>query len=331
MKRHILEKVFAVACALTLAVGVMRGAVFARSDEAADELPAEPEATFVVVDLELDADASPVDAADPEEAVPASETEASEPAAAPVTEVTDNRSSVPLTVNGAETGECPIIGGIPYVDAESLCRALGMSIDARTQGDTFTVSGDLSLTARAGDIYFVCNDRYLYVADGVRLQDGRALLPMEAMAKCLNVAVEWDRVQWTVEVATDSVTPLESGRTYYNETDVYWLSHVIYAEAGSQSLLGQIAVGNVVLNRVASDAFAEQDNVYDVIFAKNQFEVVINGMIYMEPGDAAVIAAKLALEGYDVCGGSTYFATFEFGEGYECVMWIGDHCFMVEA
>ena len=328
MKVRFLEKVFAVACALILAVGVMRGAVFARSDDAADELPAEPEATFVVVDLDLDA--SPVDAAAPEE-LPASETEATVPEAAPVLEVTDNRDSVPLTVNGAEAGECPIIGGIPYVDAERLCLALGMSVDARTQSDTFTMSGDLDLTARAGDIYFVCNDRCLYAADGVRLQEGHALLPMEAMAKCLNIAAEWDRVRWTVSVTADGVTPLESGRTYYDETDVYWLSRVIYAEAGSQPLLGQIAVGNVVLNRVASDRFPGQDNVYDVIFAKNQFEVVINGMIYMEPGETAVVAAKLALEGYDVSGGSTYFATFDFGEGYECVMWIGDHCFMVEA
>ena len=331
MKMRYLEKVFAVACALTLAVGVMRGAVFARGDEASAELPAEPEATFVVLDLELGADASPVDAVVPAEAVPASETEASVPAASPVMEVTDNRSSVPLTVNGEDAGECSIIGGVPYVDAERLCLALGMSVDAQTHGDTFTITGEIDLTARAGDIYFVCNDRYLYVEDGVRLQNGKALLPMEAMAKCLNIAVAWDRVQWTVAVSADGVSPLESGRTYYDETDVYWLSHVIYAEAGSQSLRGQIAVGDVVLNRVASDEFAGQDSVYDVIFAKNQFEVVINGMIYMEPGETAEIAAKLALEGYDVSGGSTYFATFDFGEGYECVMWIGDHCFMVEA
>jgi len=331
MKAHFLEKVFAVACALTLAVGVMRGAVFARGNELSDELPAEPEATFVVVDMDLGADASPVDARMPEEAVPASETEASEPAATPAVEVTDNRSSIPLTINGEDAGTCPIIGGVPYVDAEYFCRVLGMTIYTQVQGDTYTISGDIDLTARAGDIYFVCNDRYLYVADGVRLQDGHALLPMEGLAKCLNVAVAWDRVQWTVSVTSGDIVPLESGRTYYDETDVYWLSHVIYAEAGSQSLLGQIAVGNVVLNRVASDAFAGQDNVYDVIFAKNQFEVVINGMIYMEPGDTSVIAAKLALEGYDVCGGATYFATFDFGEGYECVMWIEDHCFMVEA
>ena len=331
MKAHFLEKVFAVACALTLAVGVMRGAVFARSDDASDEFPAEPEATFVVVDMDFDADASPVDAGTAEEAVPASETEASVPASTPEVEVTDNRSTVPLSINGEDAGECPIIGGIPFVDAESFCRALGMNVNANTDGDTFTVSGDIDLSARAGDIFFVCNDRYLYVADGVRLQDGRALLPMEAMAKCLNVAAEWDRVRWAVSVAASGVSPLESGRTYYDETDVYWLSHVIYAEAGNQSLRGQIAVGNVVMNRIASDRFPGQDNVYDVIFAKNQFEVVINGMIYMEPGDTAAIAAKLALEGYDVCGGSTYFATFDFGEGYECVMWIEDHCFMVEA
>ena len=330
MKKHILEKAFAVTCALTLAVGVMRGAVFARGVDVSDELPAEPEATFVVVDLELDTGASPADADLPEEAVPASETEASVSAALPI-EVTDNRSSVPLTVNGADAGECPIIGGIPFVDAESLCRALGMDVDVQVQGDTYTITGDIDLTARAGDIYFVCNDRCLYVADGVRLQNGKAFLPMEEMAKCLNIAAAWDRVKWTVTVTADEVSPLESGRTYYAETDVYWLSHVIYAEAGSQPLLGQIAVGNVVLNRVASDRFPGQNSVYDVIFAKNQFEVVINGMIYMEPGDSAVIAAKLALEGYDVCGGSTYFATFDFGEGYECVMWIGDHCFMVEA
>ena len=197
-----------------------------------------------------------------------------------------------------------------------------------TQGELQNNWHTEMLTDRTEDIVI---GREVSKKDGVRLQDGRALLPMEAMAKCLGVAAEWDRVQWTVSVTANGVSPLESGRTYYDETDVYWLSHVIYAEAGNQSLRGQIAVGNVVMNRVASDKFPGQDSVYDVIFAKNQFEVVINGMIYMEPGDAAVIAAKLALEGYDICGGATYFATFDFGEGYECVMWIEDHCFMVEA
>ena len=45
---------------------------------------------------------------------------------------------------------------------------------------------------------------------------------------------------------------------------------------------------------------------YDVIFEKNQFDVVINGMIYMEPEESACVAACLALEGVDVTDGSLY-------------------------
>ena len=325
MKGRALEKIAAVSCALILAVGVMRGTVFAKAEEPASE-PESPDAAFVVLDLNS---ASPADAGVSVEAIlensPVPET------ATPRVEVTDNRSSIPLIVNGQEAGECPIIDGVPYVSAERFCRALGLDVSAQTSDGVFTMTGDIDLTASDGDIYFVCRGRYLYVEGGVQIRNGQALLPVEAVAKCLNVSAAWDRVRWTVAVEADGAEPLESGSTFYDETDVYWLSRVIYAEAGSQSLRGQIAVGDVVLNRVVSEAFVGQDDVYSVIFAKNQFEVVINGMIYMQPDKTAEIAAKLALEGYDVTDGATYFATFDFGEGYECIMWIEDHCFMREA
>ena len=326
MKGRYLEKLAAVVCALTLTAGVMSGA-FAKAEEPSDE-PEAPESTFVVLDPELDDEASAADAEAAGEQI-ASDTEAQDLSDRP--EVTDNRDTVPLLVNGQEAGECPIRGGIPYVGVESFCRALGMNVAGGLVGDTYILAGELELQARADDIYFTCNDRCLLAEDGVFFLDGQAYLPVEAMAKCVGVSAAWDRVLWNISVTADAVYPLQSGDEFYDETDVYWLSHVIYAEAGSQSLRGRIAVGNVVLNRVVSDEFPGQDSVYDVIFEKNQFEVVVNGMIYMEPDDDAVIAAKLALEGYDVCGGATYFATFDFGEGYECVMWIGDHCFMVSA
>ena len=327
MKGRYLEKAAAVFCALALAVGVMSSVVFARDEEPTDE-PSAPEATFVVVDLDLDA--SPADADDAAASVEASDTEAYVEAV-PALEITDNRSSVPLYVNDSYVGECPIIGGVPWADAESFCRALGLDVSASVLGGAFTMSGAVSMTASADDIYFVFNNRCILVEDGVIVRDGQALFPVELLAKCLGVSTAWDRVRWTVEVTADSVYPLENGDTYYDETNLYWLSRVIYAEAGSQSLLGQIAVGNVVMNRISDESFVDQSCVYDVIFAKNQFEVVINGMIYMEPSESARIAAKIALEGYDVSGGATYFATFDFGEGYECIQWIGDHCFMIQA
>ena len=319
MKGRILEKTAAVACALIITVGVMRGAVLAKAEEVPEE-PTAPDATFVILDMNS---GSPFESASPDEAGPA--------VASPRVEVTDNRTSVPISVNGEPAGECSIIGGLPYVSAERFCRALGLNVTGSAADGVFTLTGDIDLQAKDGDIFFVCRGRYLYVADGVRVQNGQVLLPVEELAKCLGVSAAWDRAAWIVSVTADEVVPLESGSTYYDDNDVYWLSHVIYAEAGSQSLLGQIAVGSVVLNRVASDKFPGQDDIYSVIFAKNQFEVVINGMIYMQPDDTAEIAAKLALEGYDVTDGSTYFATFFFGDGYECVMWIEDHCFMTEA
>lgn len=293
MKRRMLEKMAAIACAGCLAVGVMSGVVFARDEaEPSQEAPS-PEATFVVVDL------------------------ASEEADQPTGEITDNRNTIPFVVNGQSVSTSMLVDGVPFVSAADFCQALGAE--------------DIPLQAREGDSWFVCNGRYFYVDGGVQSVGGQIWLPVEQLAQCLGVSAVWDQIQWTITVDAEGYTLLECGSTYYNETDIYWLSRVIYAEAGNQSLEGQIGVGNVVLHRMADESFAGQNTVYDVIFAKNQFEVVINGMIYMEPSESAQIAAKLALEGYDMISGATFFATYDFGEGYECVTWIGDHCFMAAA
>lgn len=303
MKGRMIEKLTAVVCALLLAVGVMSSVVIAQDEEPVEE-PDAPEATFVILDQVIEETSSPV------------------------MEVIDNRTSVPLYVDGEARGACAVIDGRLYMSPEAFCRAVGLDV---ASGGNAVWGDGIRFTVEVGDIYFICNDRCLYVEGGVRESGGQAVLPVELLAKCLGVSAAWDQVAWTVAVNASSPAPLESGETYYLDTDIYWLSHVIYAEAGNQSLLGQIAVGSVVMNRIADEAFVGQDSVYDVIFAKNQFEVVINGMIYMEPDSTAVLAAKLALEGADVVEGATYFATFDFGEGYECVMWIGDHCFMREA
>lgn len=293
MKNRWIEKTAAVLCAICLAVGVMSGVVFAGEEGSggASGEIAYPEATFVVVE------------------------EASEEADAG--EVTDNRNVLPLVVNGEAACACVLIDGVPFVRPAELLCALGLN--------------DISFEATVGMEYFVCNGRYFYVDGGVPSVGGEMRLPVESLAECLGITVVWDRVQWTMSVETDGDVCPVSGEDYYDDTDLYWLSRVIYAEAGNQSLEGQIAAGNVVLHRVADDAFEDQNTVYDVVFAKNQFDVAANGMIYMEPSESAVIAAKIALEGCEVVPGATYFATFDFGEGYECVAWIGDHCFMTAA
>lgn len=305
-KSRLAEKLMAVACALCLAVGVMSGIVFARAEETEKQAAS---ASFIIVD------------------------EASAEVDMPALEVTDNRGEIPLCVGEEQRDVCPIVNGVPYMSVENFCRALGFPADSGYSSNTLTLSGDgLSFTAAVGAEYCVCNGRYLYVDGGVLAKDGMVILPVEMLAKCLGVSAAWDRVQWMVSVDTEDMQPLESGDTYYNETDVYWLSRVIYAEAGDAPLAEQMAIGNVVLNRMADDeVFADQDNVYDVIFAKNQFDVVINGMIYMEPNDSARLAAMLVIEGADVTGGATYFSNEEPGAEYECLGRIGGHYLMTAA
>ncbi|MFR3921270.1 MAG: cell wall hydrolase [Dysosmobacter welbionis] len=41
----------------------------------------------------------------------------------------------------------------------------------------------------------------------------------------------------------------------HNAMDLYWLSRIISAESRGENMTGQIAVGNVVLNRVAAKEF----------------------------------------------------------------------------
>ena len=106
-------------------------------------------------------------------------------------------------------------------------------------------------------------------------------------------------------VFTAGSGPIAPDSEAYQEDVLYWLSHIINAESGNQPLTGKIAVGNVVLNRVASPRFP--DTVYEVIFQKGQFSPVANGSINLTPNAESVIAAKLCLDGANTVGNAIYF------------------------
>ena len=81
-------------------------------------------------------------------------------------------------------------------------------------------------------------------------------------------------------------------------------------------MLGQIAVGNVVLNRVRHENYP--DNIKEVVFDDLygiQFEPVENGTVYDEPAPSSVLAAKMALEGASVVGESLYFFAPDLSPG----------------
>ena len=163
----------------------------------------------------------------------------------------------------------------------------------------------LELTARPGDLYITANGRALYVPNGVRVVEGRLTLPLRVLAQATGSELRWDGAAAAARLGSTTAQPPSAA---YNAEDLYWLSRVISAESRGEPLLGQIAVGNVVLNRVKSREFP--DTVKSVVFdTKNgvQFEPTSNGTIYDPPTDSAVLAAKLCLEGADVVGDCLYF------------------------
>ena len=126
----------------------------------------------------------------------------------------------------------------------------------------------------------------------------------------------------------------DDGSSTCDGDELYWLSRIINAESGTQPMLGKIAVGNVVLNRVRSDDFP--DTIYGVIFDRRfgvQFSPTENGTIYNEPSDEAVEAARLCLEGYSLSDEICYFfnpAIAEstwISENRPWIMTVGDHAF----
>ena len=309
MKSRWFAKIAAIVCAICLAMGVMSQTVFARDDsiETAGYEAEKPEATFVVLGGE-------------------------ENTATPAPTATDNRLSVPLFVKDKKVADCSVIGGEPYVGVAAFCGALGLDTQILDNGAAVSLAMDgLMLQAQTGENYLACNDRYLYLHHGVRALDGAVALPVEQLVRCMGLTAYWDRVQWKISIDSTKISPLTPGSAYYDEADVYWLSRLIFAMAGDKPMDTKIAVGDVCVNRLGNEDFSDQSNIYEVVFAKNQFDVVTNGMIYVEPDEASVAAAKMALEGYDLTNGAAYMAKEDLGAGYQWVADVGDLRFFAAA
>jgi len=226
-----------------------------------------------------------------------------------------------VAVNGVLLGadEGWIQDGTSYVTLQALSREGDFVL--RWDGATAWLEDEqTSLSARPGACYIEINGRALYVPDGVPVVEGRSALPLRLLEQALGGAVSWDEES---RVASLDLRDARPGTADYPQEDLYWLARIISAESRGEPLEGQIAVGNVVLNRVESEQYP--DSVKDVVFDRNygvQFEPVENGTVYDEPTATSVLAAKLALEGADVVGDSLYF----FAPALSAGRWIVDNC-----
>ncbi|MBJ9992360.1 cell wall hydrolase [Paenibacillus sp. S28] len=83
------------------------------------------------------------------------------------------------------------------------------------------------------------------------------------------------------------------------------LARVIYSEAVGEPYIGKVAVGAVVLNRLASSDFP--DTLVRVIIEPLAFAVIGDGRFWLKPNLIAYKAARDALKGKDPTKGCLYF------------------------
>lgn len=114
------------------------------------------------------------------------------------------------------------------------------------------------------------------------------------------------------------------------KSDVELLARVIYGEARGEAYLGQVAVGAVILNRVASPLFP--NTISGVVYQAGAFDAVSDGQVNLTPNDTAYRAANDAMNGWDPTGGCLYYynpktATSKWMLSKTVYLTIGNHSF----
>ena len=200
-----------------------------------------------------------------------------------------------------------VINNTHYIPARAAANVLGASYayDANSKTATLQTSG-LKLVMGAGCYVNYANERALFsMTPNVIMSDGRLYVPVSAFVKAIGMKAS--TTQESLDIS-GSFNPILHADRFYRADEVLWLSRIIHAEAQGEPILGKIAVGNVVLNRVRSPYYP--NTIYGVIFDRKygvQFSPILNGTIYNTPNFNSTLAAKICLEGVDVSDGAFFF------------------------
>ena len=219
------------------------------------------------------------------------------------------RRSVPVQIDGKPIAVSAYVErGVTYVPLRALLNTMGawdVWWDEAT-GRAAAASDDTHLWADPAADTVTVDEKT--VRGRVTVENGVTYVPLRLVGEALDCQVEWDPYLGGAAVTSPGAA--------YDAGELYWLSRIICAESGAESMSGQIAVGNVILNRVRSGSFP--NTVEGVIFDRKdavQFEPVSNGRVYLPPTSQSVEAAKRALDGENVVGSALYFYAPALSQG----------------
>lgn len=217
--------------------------------------------------------------------------------------------AVDVEHNGKNLGSIArVINGEVYIPIRQYVESTtSLKVTYYSSTGTVTVTGgghDISVSHGAYVMY--AGGRAIFrTTPSVMMNNGRMYVPLASLARALSLSYSFDS---STAKTSGYASPVIPADRYYPEDAVYWLSRIISAESRGEPLLGQIAVGSVIMNRVKSQSFP--NTIWGVIFDRQygvQFSPVANGTIYNTPPYNSVLAAKICLEGFRVSDEVLYF------------------------
>lgn len=230
-----------------------------------------------------------------------------------------------------------LISGTAYAPYRALVSAIdpdaSFDWDASRSASVANGTG-VEIIAYSQQHYIEANGRVLYSEVATNLNiNGVLYVPIRSLVRAYTLECTWNGATKSVTIS-GTPAPILSGDEFYDSDVIYWLSRIISAESRGEPFEGQIAVGNVILNRTEDGSFP--DTVYGVIFDRKfgtQFTPAATGSVYNDPTDSAVLAAKAVLEGVEVVEDALFFCANRVNQGSwmannrEYVETIGNHVF----
>ncbi len=190
-------------------------------------------------------------------------------------------------------------------------------------GDTIEVNIDAEEVE--GWVAVYCSGKTGYVsADYVTVELDLDVAMTVAEIKAAAKAAAEAKAASSTKVSAETLAAYKATAATYDELTL--LAALIQCEAGGESYEGKVAVGAVVMNRLAYGGFG--NSIIDVIFQKGQFSPASSGSLIRRlskgVSESCLKAAKEAMSGVDNTGGCLYFRTVKSGK---TGLIIGNHVF----
>ncbi|MGN1111583.1 MAG: cell wall hydrolase, partial [Acutalibacteraceae bacterium] len=97
----------------------------------------------------------------------------------------------------------------------------------------------------------------------------------------------------------------DSGNGEFTQSEIALLARIISAESRGEPYEGQVAVGAVILNRIAHPSFP--NTLSGVIYQPGAFSCLNDGQVNEPVSESAERAARDAMNGWDPTGGAIYY------------------------